>query len=153
MFVLQVLLAAGLAGLFLAPGVSFAGETIPGQVMVAAFSRGDLSGWSKKIFTGETAYSIVQIDGRKALKAVSKNSASGLVKKIEKDPEQYPLLRWSWKIEHTLKREDATKKTVMILSPGYTWSSHEFFSGRLEQSITSGRQSYQKVRPFPTPIL
>ncbi len=110
MFVLPVLLAAGLAGLFLAPGVSFAGETIPGQVMVAAFSRGDLSGWSKKIFTGETAYSIVQIDGRKVLKAVSKNSASGLVKKIEKDPEQYPLLRWSWKIDHTLKREDATKK-------------------------------------------
>jgi len=109
-FMLPLLTAAGLAGMFLSTGVSFAGETIPGQVTVAAFSRGDLSGWSKKIFTGETEYSIVQIDGRKALRSVSKNSASGLVKKIEKDPSQYPLLRWSWKIEHTLKREDATKK-------------------------------------------
>lgn len=109
-FVLPLLITAGIAGLFLATGVSFAGEAIPGPVTVAAFSRGDLSGWSKKIFSGETEYSIVQIDGRKALRAVSKNSASGLVKKIEKDPAQYPLLRWSWKIERTLKREDATKK-------------------------------------------
>jgi hypothetical protein len=110
-FILPVLIAAGLAGMILSPSVSFAGEMIPGQVTVAAFSRGDLSGWSKKIFTGETEYSIVQIDGRKALRAISKNAASGLVKKIEKDPSQYPLLRWSWKIEHTLKREDATKKS------------------------------------------
>lgn len=108
---LPVLIAVGLAGMFLSPEVSFADETIPGQVTVAAFSRGDLSGWSKKIFSGETEYSIVQIDGRKALRAVSKNAASGLVKKIEKDPSQYPLLRWSWKIEHTLKRENATKKS------------------------------------------
>ncbi|MHC1698192.1 MAG: DUF3047 domain-containing protein [Geobacteraceae bacterium] len=110
-FLLPVLIAAGIAAVLLSPGKLFAGETIPGQVTVAAFSRGDLSGWSKKIFNGETEYSIVQIDGRKALRAVSKNAASGLVKKIEKNPSQYPILRWSWKIEHTLKREDATKKS------------------------------------------
>lgn len=106
-----LLLVAGIAGSLLLPGGLFAVETIPGQVTVAAFSRGDLSGWSKKIFTGETVYSIVQIDGRKALRAVSKNTASGLVKKIEKDSSRYPLLRWSWKIERTLKRENATKKS------------------------------------------
>jgi len=110
-FLPPVLIAAGLAGLVLLPGALFAGEAIPGQVTVAAFSSGDLSGWSKKIFKGETEYSIVQVDGRKALRAVSKNAASGLVKKIEKDPLRYPLLRWSWKIEKTLKREDATKKS------------------------------------------
>lgn len=110
-FLQPLLKVAGIAGSLLLPGILFAGETLPGQITVAAFSKGDLSGWSKKIFKGETEYTIIQVDGRKALRAVSKNAASGLVRKIEKNPAEYPILRWSWKIEHTLKREDGTKKS------------------------------------------
>jgi len=89
----------------------FATEPVSAQVVVAAFSKGDLSGWSKKSFKGTTEYSIVQDGNRKALRAISRNAASGLVKKIVIDTSRYPILRWSWKIERTLKREDATKKT------------------------------------------
>jgi hypothetical protein len=91
---------------------AFSGEeNYPDQVVVAAFSTGDLSGWSKKIFKGETDYSIIQAGDRKVLRAISKNAASGLVKKIDIDAFRYSRLRWSWKIEHTLKREDASKKS------------------------------------------
>jgi hypothetical protein len=107
---LPLLIVAGIAGLFLTSPVLFGGEAFPAQVIVAAFSKGDLSGWKKKIFKGETEYSIVQDGDRKALRAISRNAASGLVKKLDSDPSRYSILRWSWKIAQTLKREDATKK-------------------------------------------
>lgn len=86
-------------------------EPVSEQLVVAAFSKGDLSGWSKKSFKGMTDYSIVQDGDRKVLRAISRNAASGLVKKIVIDTSRYSILRWSWKIERTLKREDATKKS------------------------------------------
>lgn len=104
-------MVAGIIGSILLPPLLFAGEAFPEQVVVAAFSKGDLSGWEKKIFKGETEYAIVQNDDRKALRATSRNAASGLVRKLDIDSSRYPLLRWSWKIKHTLKREDATKKS------------------------------------------
>lgn len=104
-------MVAGIIGLILLSPILFAGEAFPDQVVVAAFSKGDLSGWEKKIFKGETEYSIVQTDDSKALRAISRNAASGLVKKLDIDSSRYPLLRWSWEIRRTLKREDATKKS------------------------------------------
>ncbi len=74
------------------------------------FSAGDLSGWSDKVFKGKTSYTLVTDNGRTVLKAHSRNAASGLIKKVDLKPEEYPLLRWSWKIEHTLKGEDVKKK-------------------------------------------
>jgi hypothetical protein len=106
-----LLITAVVSGSFFSTTMLFGDETTQDQVVVAAFSKGDLAGWSKKIFNGETEYSIVQIDDGKALRAVSKHAASGLVKKIDCDPSRYPILRWSWKIEHTLQHEDATKKS------------------------------------------
>ncbi len=108
---MPLLIGAGIAGLFLVSPALSGGEAFPDQLVIAAFSKGDLSGWEKKIFKGETEYTIVQSDGRKALRAISRNAASGLVKKLDIDSSRYPLLRWSWKIKHTLKREDATKKS------------------------------------------
>ncbi|MGA7829002.1 MAG: DUF3047 domain-containing protein [Geobacteraceae bacterium] len=132
--------AAGLVGFFFFPDALPAGS-VNAQLVIAAFSQGDLSGWSKKIFKGETNYSIVQIAGRKVLRAVSNNAASGLVKKIDVDPSRYSILRWSWKIEHTLKQEDATQKSgddfaarVYVVFPrvlfwktraiNYVWTAH-----------------------------
>lgn len=110
-FWFPLLIVAGIAGLVLSSPVLFADDILPDQLVVAAFSKGDLTGWSKKIFRGETEYTIVQAGDRKALRAISRNAASGLVKKLDSDPARYSILRWSWRIEHTLKREDATKKT------------------------------------------
>lgn len=83
------------------------------DLAVGKFSSGDLSGWHEETFRGKakTTYQLASDTGRMALKAHSRSAASGLLKKTDLDPRKYPLLRWSWKVEHSLKREDVTKKS------------------------------------------
>ena len=80
----------------------FALPCLSGDLVVGNFGAGDLSGWTPKVFKGETSYSFVKEDGRTVLKAHSRAAASGLFKKMELNPRAYPVLRWSWKIEHTI---------------------------------------------------
>jgi hypothetical protein len=94
----------GLA-IFLLARPCFSGEWIVGN-----FGAGDLSGWTSKVFKGETYYSFVKEDGRTVLKANSRAAASGLYKKMDLDPRAYPVLRWSWKIEHTIKKGNERTK-------------------------------------------
>jgi Protein of unknown function (DUF3047) len=84
-----------------------------GELRLGNFSAGNLSGWQDETFRGKahTSYRLVVADGRTVIEAHSHNAASGLLKKIDLDPKTYPILSWSWKIGHTLKREDVTKKT------------------------------------------
>ncbi len=92
--------------LLLVVGTLYATELAAGR-----FSAGDLSGWKDEVFKGTTEYTLVTDNGKTVLRAHSRGTASGLVKKLDLDPGKYPLLRWSWKIDHTLKREDVTKKS------------------------------------------
>jgi len=90
-----------------------AATTLAAEIAVGRFSSGDLSGWRDEPFQkkAKTVYSLVTEGGRTVLKAHSRNAASGLLKKVELNPRKYPLLRWSWKVEQTLQREDVTKKS------------------------------------------
>jgi hypothetical protein len=90
-----------------------AAVALAAEIAVGRFSSGDLSGWRDETFKkkAKTAYSLVTENGRTVLKAHSRQAASGLLKKVQLDPKKYPVLRWSWKVEKTLKREDVTKKS------------------------------------------
>lgn len=58
-----------------------------------------------------TKYTLVESDDRIAIKAESMNSASGLVYKVDIDPEEFPIIEWSWKVKEVLKDGNyATKK-------------------------------------------
>lgn len=81
------------------------------DLVIGRFSAGDLSGWRERSFRGTTAYDLVTDGGRKVLRARSDHAASGLIKEMTYDPKHYPLLRWSWKVEHSLKGEDILKKS------------------------------------------
>ena len=83
------------------------------EIAVGRFSAGDLSGWQDETFRGKpkTSYQLVKENGRTVLMAHSRHAASGLLRKVALDPRKYPLLRWSWKVEHPLKREEVTKKS------------------------------------------
>ena len=126
-----------LAGLTLLVAVS----ATAGEVAVGRFSAGDLSGWSEQLFKGKNSYTLVNDNGRTVLRAESRNSASGLLKKVAIDPKKLPLLRWSWKVAHTLGREDVTSKKgddfaarVYVVFPrglfwrtraiNYVWAAH-----------------------------
>jgi hypothetical protein len=81
------------------------------ELAIGRFSAEDLAGWTDKPFKRSTSYTLVKDNGTTVLQAHSANAASGLIKKIRLDPKKHSILRWSWKIEHTLKKEDAKKKS------------------------------------------
>lgn len=81
------------------------------ELVVGSFSSGDLTGWEAKIFKGKTLYTLVTDGEKKVLMAHSRHSASGLFRKITLDSRKYPLLRWTWKVSHSLGKEDITKKS------------------------------------------
>ena len=57
-----------------------------------------------------TQYTLVNDDGTVVVKAVSHASASGLVRRINIDPREYPIVAWRWKITKTYSKEDVTQK-------------------------------------------
>lgn len=76
------------------------------RLVVGAFSAGDRNGWAVKTFSGTTAYALTEAGDRTVLSAQSRNSASGLVKKIRVDLRKYPYLNWRWRIENRLGIEN-----------------------------------------------
>jgi len=85
---------------------SFA-ETFP----VSQFSQNSLQGWNHKNFEGQTNYSFVLLDNKRLLKAVSHQSASGLIKKVNVDLTQTPLLQWQWRVQKEPDTQDETIKS------------------------------------------
>ena len=58
-----------------------------------------------------TSYKLVKLDNRVVVKALSDNSASGLIRKIEIDLNKYPIIEWKWRIENTYKKSSVRKKS------------------------------------------
>jgi hypothetical protein len=87
-------------------------------VSVGRFSAmtpgGRVSGWEPMIFgkiESHTRYTLVEDEGRTVLRADSRASASGLVKKMDLDPSDHPVLTWDWKISNTISNGDVAKKS------------------------------------------
>ena len=77
-----------------------------GAESVAVLRDGDLDGWEEKVFSGKTVYETVRIDGRNAVRATSRGTASGLFRKQRIDLERTPFLEWTWRVEGTLGNID-----------------------------------------------
>jgi hypothetical protein len=100
------------ATLFLLISLSVISSSCPAaELIVGSFSSGNLAGWEAKPFKGKTVYTLVTDGDRKVLMAHSYHAASGLLRKITLDTRNYPLLRWSWKVSHSLKKEDIARKS------------------------------------------
>ncbi len=80
------------------------------RIVIDDFESGLKGGWEKKVFEGETIYSVVETSEGKVLRAESNATASGMIFKIEYDPEEYPYISWRWKVENTISKGDARKK-------------------------------------------
>ena len=63
---------------------------------VARFSMGDLAGWQRERFSGETIYTIEPFEGAKALHARAVGTASGLYREMEIDLRATPIVTWRW---------------------------------------------------------
>jgi hypothetical protein len=70
-------------------------------------------GWEPLVFKKidqYTRYDLVSDEGAVVVRAVSVAAASGLIRMIEIDPTEYPILEWRWKVTNILKKGDVTNK-------------------------------------------
>ena len=81
------------------------------EIEIAAFSRGDLSGWEEESFKGHSQYRLITLDDRQVLHATSDRTASGLHKEITIDLEKTPYLNWSWRVDQVLNGNDERAKS------------------------------------------
>ena len=58
---------------------------------VTSFDTDGICSWDEQVFSGETVYELVELDGFSVLKASSHNSASGLALKIRSDLLRYAV--------------------------------------------------------------
>ena len=71
------------------------------------------SGWEPYTFKNisrHTDYNLVKDNDRLVVKAMSASSASGLIRKLNIDPKEYPILNWRWKVTNIIKNGDITSK-------------------------------------------
>jgi hypothetical protein len=124
----------------------FSSQSSAADIIVGSFSPGRLDGWKPQTFRGkaETKFSLAREGEKTVLKAHSRNSASGLIKTVKVEPERYPVLRWSWKVDRLLKGEDGTRKEgddyparVYVVFPGtFFWQTKAIvyvWSGKLAE--------------------
>jgi len=80
----------------------------------AAEAGGTLpAGWKPLTFKNiekHTVYTLVKDGDTVVVKAVSKASASGLIREIKVNPKEYPVVHWRWKVNNILKKGDVRQK-------------------------------------------
>jgi hypothetical protein len=116
---------------------------IADRLVISDFAAHGVTQWERKRFSGDTIYSVKQQGQQAVLMAESRDSASGLVKKIRVDLQQYPYLRWRWRTdsrlhgldETTRQGDDYVARVYVVVSGGlffwrtlalnYVWSSNQ----------------------------
>lgn len=100
--------------------------------MIPVLQAADLRAWAPWNFFGETRYTTVEIDGRRAVKAVSNSTASGYYRKISIDLQSTPVLHWSWRVDNILGNIDERTRTgddyparvyVLVAHPVLFWKT------------------------------
>jgi hypothetical protein len=108
----------GLAILILLLGMGTIGEVAPGErarLEAGRFSAGSglPDGWRPLTFPKiprHTEYALVHDGETQVLRAESRSAASGLIRELDFDLREYPILRWRWKVENVLPSGDVTRK-------------------------------------------
>lgn len=84
--------------------------------IVAAFSGmepgGTITGW-ETLSLGDappTQYSLVTEGESVVVKAEADDSASGLIRRVEADPAEYPVMTWRWKVDGVIPGGDVRRK-------------------------------------------
>jgi hypothetical protein len=118
-----------------------AGGAAPGRLLIDDFEGGLGPDWQVKSFRGETAYRVVAENGNHVLRAESRGTASGLLRKVEVEPGDYPALTWRWKVAGTIAQGDERTRAgddyaarVYVVFPhwffpktrtlNYIWANH-----------------------------
>lgn len=106
-----------LLGLFLGPAAVGVAQG-PALLEVGRFSAATEGsplpdGWKPLTFKKverHTTYEVVRDGATPVVKAVSEASASGLTKEVAINPQEYPIVRWRWKVENLLQKSNVNRK-------------------------------------------
>jgi hypothetical protein len=79
----------------------------PGEVLPAGWQA-----WTLSYFKKPTSYRLVSEDGRIVMKASAEAAASGLMHGVRVDLREFPVLRWSWKVNELIATADNTNKQL-----------------------------------------
>ncbi len=101
------------------------------EIVLDDFSNGLKPEWSHKSFVGQTTYELIKDQNRPCIKATSKGTSSGLYYKINFDPKDYPLISWTWKVDHVLKKgnvynkdtDDYAARIYVVFSSFFFWNT------------------------------
>lgn len=115
--------------LFLIFSLSWQMSFAENQIAVGHFSTGQIQGWENKVFSGSTAYQIIELNGDKVLKAESHSGASGMFKKMRIDLTKTPYLNWRWRIDNRLQKmneqqkegDDYSARIYVVIDGGWTF--------------------------------
>jgi len=70
-------------------------------------------GWEEFSFPSieqHSVYTLVKHGEKHVVKAFSNGGASGIIKKVDIDPKQFPIIKWQWNIENILEKADINTK-------------------------------------------
>ncbi|OZC01974.1 DUF3047 domain-containing protein [Rubricoccus marinus] len=84
--------------------------------IVAAFTGmqagGEINGWEPLTLgdAGETTYTLIEDGGDVVVKAEANDSASGLIRRVEADLNDFPVMSWRWKVDGMIPGGDVRRK-------------------------------------------
>lgn len=85
--------------------------TSPQRVDIGLFSKGMISGWQQKVFSGQTTYVVKRVDNMSVLQADSDQSASAFYLPMKIDLNQTPIINWSWRKQKTINPGNENEKS------------------------------------------
>jgi len=102
------------------------------ELHLGKFSTNDLSGWKEQtigILKPKTTYKLAKDNNKLVLVARSAKSASGQIYTLKLDLKEYSTLKWSWKIDHIIRKgEENTKEGDDFAARVYVVFPRGFFS-------------------------
>ncbi len=102
----------------------------PNTAWVELFDGASLQPWREISVSGHTRYQLVDVEGRRCLRAQSYGGASILLHAVDVDPDSSPWLSWAWRVdrlvaEEALERKDgsdaAARVYVYFKTKGLPW--------------------------------
>lgn len=106
-----------LMALLCGSAASNAAHEVPSQIIVGSFSSTTpqqlFKHWQSyrfSLFGSSTRYQLAPQDGQQVLQAVSKKTASGLIRNLSVSLADHPILHWRWKITNLPKNADDHSK-------------------------------------------
>lgn len=77
-----------------------------------------------------TVYSLVRDQDTVVIKAVAEASASGLIREIQINPKEFPIVQWRWKVGNILRKGDVYRKEGDDY-PARLYIAFEYNAGKL----------------------